>query len=111
MAETPVVLAANTSSVLVDPLPDWATGCEETDMGLERPEQGDIFMGWFARTPSPAASFEAGVWTWALGCPILEAMEAPFPAKNMIAWAWIRCWAKEKIRKSSEFMCTTQGGW
>ena len=41
---TPVVLATLSSSVLVDPLPDWAPLCEETDKGLERAEFG-VFMG------------------------------------------------------------------
>ena len=86
----PAVLAAIDSSLPVDPLPDWAPVCEETDKGLERPEQGCVFMGWFTVTPSAAANFELGAWTWAFGCAALEAID-PFPANNIIAWAWKRC--------------------
>ena len=41
---TPVVLVARNSSVLVEPLPDCAPVCEETDKGLERPDPGGVFV-------------------------------------------------------------------
>lgn len=43
---TPVVLVARNSSVLVEPLPDCAPVCDETDKGLEIPELGGgVFAG------------------------------------------------------------------
>lgn len=38
----PDVLAARNSSLLLEPLPDGEPVCEETDEGLERPEQGGM---------------------------------------------------------------------
>ena len=83
---TPVVLAAIKSSVLVDPLPEWGPVCEETDKGLERAELG-VFMGCFTRSPSPAANCEPCAWTWAFRFAVLEAVDDPFSAKNIIACA------------------------
>jgi hypothetical protein len=82
MVTGPVVLVAMISSVLVDPLPDWAPVCD----GLERLELGGVDMiGWFTGLTSAAAGFELNAWTWTFGCADLDEMEDPFPAKNMIA--------------------------
>lgn len=110
VVETPVVLAVINSSLLVDPLSDWAPVCEDTDKGLERPEQGCAFIGWFNGTPSPTANFELGAWTWAFGWAVLKVIEDPFPARNIIAWTWKRCLnlsspiTQEEVDKQHKFM-------
>lgn len=87
----PVVLHTVFSSVLVDPLPDWTTVWDESDKGLGIPEESCAFVKWFMGKVSNWSGFEIGVWTWTFGCATLEVKEDPFPASNMIAWAWIRC--------------------
>jgi hypothetical protein len=58
------VLAARNSSLLLEPLPDCGPVCEETDKGLEIPEEGGIFTGGLIGTPSsPDANFELGIGT------------------------------------------------
>jgi hypothetical protein len=82
VVKAPVVLVAMISSVLVDPLPDWAPVCD----GLERREHGGVdIIGWFTGLRSAAAGLELDAWTWTIGCAKLDEMEGPFPAKNMIA--------------------------
>jgi len=77
----PDVLATRNSSLLLEPLPDCAPVCEETDKGLESG------MGLLTGTPSPpAANVNLGAWT--LGTATLEAADKSFLAINMIACAW-----------------------
>lgn len=53
------VLAAINSSLLLEPLPGCGPVCEETDKGLEIPEQGGMYTGGLIGKPSsPDANFE-----------------------------------------------------
>lgn len=44
----------------------------------------------FTGLTSVAKGFELGVCTWMFDCAMLEEIEDPFPAKNMIAWTCIK---------------------
>lgn len=79
--EAPVGLTVANSTVLLVPTPDWEWVCDVRGFGS--PGNSVMEWDWFLIKPLH------GEGTWAVESVLLCVGEDPFPASNIIAWAWV----------------------
>lgn len=89
MVHRDVIVPIGFVNVMLLVLPaDWVPLCEATEICLERPKLGVVLWDGLRRNEFPAEGL--GIWACicADGSAGLGVAEGPFPASNMIAWAW-----------------------